>query len=70
MIIGVLSGGDGRSLSITSDSSFKSIQEVTMIEGKSLVRNGGDASIFFQVIVEEYITCLLVQVAPQEDLCD
>ena len=47
MTIGVWSGGDGGSLSITSNlSSFKSIQEVTMIEGKSLVRNAGDASIF------------------------
>ena len=47
MSIGVLSGGDGRSLSIASDlSSSKSIEEVTMIVGESLVSNGGDATIF------------------------
>ena len=47
MSIGVLAGGDGGSLSITSDlSSSKSIEEVTMIVGESLVSNGGDATIF------------------------
>ena len=47
MSIGVLSGGDGRSLSIASDlSSSKSIEEVTMIVGESLVSNGGDPTIF------------------------
>ena len=47
MSIGVLSGGYGESLGITSDlSSFKSIEEVTMIVGESLVNNGGDATIF------------------------
>ena len=47
MSIGILSAGDGGPLSITSDlSSSKSIEEVTMIVGESLVSNGGDATIF------------------------
>ena len=43
----VLSGCDGESLSITLDlSSSKSIEKVVMLGGESLVRNGGDATIF------------------------
>ena len=47
MGVGILSCDDGGSLSITSDvSSSKSIEEVTMIEGGSLVSNERDATRF------------------------